>query len=275
MATRQVSANVRGFLDIASFINSVDDLTDSLKDAEATIAEVEIDLDEASGSIEETGPAARRDGRLRCNAIPGHLDQSIAEVKSSAARVGQQVWLWRLAMSRPAAQRCSSCWSLIGRSAAHGSRHRGAEADSAVVLAVEIANATGQRCQQLVRHRRHVVEHRHEVALAEQQQRAIGFADHRRSARPVVEQRQLADDGAGAERRDLLAVALDHHRTLEHDERFAACLSLIDDQRAGGHDNFVAGLGDLFEVLLRTRREQRNLTKMVEVRLFAGHCGRV
>jgi hypothetical protein len=31
-------------------------------------------------------------------AIPGQLDLSIAEVKSSASRIGQQVWLWRLAM---------------------------------------------------------------------------------------------------------------------------------------------------------------------------------
>ena len=31
-------------------------------------------------------------------AIPDQLDQSIAAVKSSAARVGEQVWLWRLAM---------------------------------------------------------------------------------------------------------------------------------------------------------------------------------
>ena len=32
-------------------------------------------------------------------AIPDQLDQSIASVKSSAARVGQQVWLWRMAMA--------------------------------------------------------------------------------------------------------------------------------------------------------------------------------
>ena len=98
------------------------------------------------------------------------------------------------------------------------------------------------------------------------------LADDRRGARAVVEQRQLADDGAGPERRDLLAVALHHHRTLEHDERFAAGLTLIDDQRAGRHDDFVARLGDLFQVLLRTRREQRDFTKVVEVRLFAGHA---
>ena len=98
VATRQVSASVRGLLDVASFINRVDNLTESLKTAEATIAEVEIDLAEASGSIEETGPVLDT-AIVALRAIPGQLDQSIASVKSSAARVGQQVWLWRMAMA--------------------------------------------------------------------------------------------------------------------------------------------------------------------------------
>jgi hypothetical protein len=98
VATRQVSASVRDLLDVASFINSVDNLTESLKTAEATIAEVEIDLAEASGSIEETGPVLDKT-IVALQAIPEQLDQSIASVKASAARVGQQVWLWRMAMA--------------------------------------------------------------------------------------------------------------------------------------------------------------------------------
>jgi len=98
VATREVSQSVRGLLDVASFINSVDTLTESLKAAEATIAEVEIDLAEASGSVAETAPALDK-AITALQTIPGQLDQSIASVKSSAARVGQQVWLWRLAMA--------------------------------------------------------------------------------------------------------------------------------------------------------------------------------
>jgi len=96
-ATRQVSSNVRGLLDNASFINSVDDLSSSLKDAEATIANIEVDLDEASGAIDEAAPVLDKTVES-LKAIPGQLDLSIAEVKSSASRIGQQVWLWRLAM---------------------------------------------------------------------------------------------------------------------------------------------------------------------------------
>ncbi len=98
VATRQVSQSVRGLLHVASFINSVDNLTENLKAAEATIAEVEIDLAEASGSITETAPVLDKT-IAGLQAIPGQIDQSITAVKSSAARVGQQVWLWRMAMA--------------------------------------------------------------------------------------------------------------------------------------------------------------------------------
>ena len=98
VATREVSQSVRGLLDVASFINSVDTLTESLKAAEATIAEVEIDLAEASGSVAETAPVLDK-AITALQAIPDQLDQSIASVQSSAARVGQQVWLWRMAMA--------------------------------------------------------------------------------------------------------------------------------------------------------------------------------
>jgi methyl-accepting chemotaxis protein len=98
VATRQVSSNVRRFLDLASFINSVDDLSASLRDAEATIATVEVDLDEASGAVDEATPVL--DSTVASlKGIPGQLDESIAEVRSSASRIGEQVWLWRLAMA--------------------------------------------------------------------------------------------------------------------------------------------------------------------------------
>jgi hypothetical protein len=97
-ATRQVSTSVRDLLDAASFINSVDNLTESLKTAEATIAAVEIDLAEASGAVAEAAPVLDKTvASLR--QIPSDLDKSIASVKASAARVGQQVRLWRLAIS--------------------------------------------------------------------------------------------------------------------------------------------------------------------------------
>jgi len=98
VATRQVSQSVRGLLDVASFIKGVDNLTASLKTAEATISEVEIDLAEASGSIQESGPVLDKTVAA-LQAIPDQLDQSIASVKSSESRVGQQVWLWRVAVA--------------------------------------------------------------------------------------------------------------------------------------------------------------------------------
>ena len=97
VATREVSRSVRGLLDAAAIFDRVEDLTDSLTEAEASIAKVEIDLAEASGSIEEAEPVLDK-AIASLHSIPDELDRSIAEVKSSRTRIGQQVWLWRLAI---------------------------------------------------------------------------------------------------------------------------------------------------------------------------------
>jgi hypothetical protein len=96
-ATRQVSANVRSLLDIASFLDRVDALNASLVDAETSIANVEADLAEAAGSVEEAGPVLGQTVQS-LQAIPGQIERSVAQVKASRARIGQQVWLWRSAI---------------------------------------------------------------------------------------------------------------------------------------------------------------------------------
>ncbi len=98
VATRQVSASVRALLDAVSVFDRVENLSNSLTDAEASIAVVEIDLAEASGSVEEAGPVLDK-AVTSLTSIPAELDRSIAEVESSRARIGQQVWLWRLAIA--------------------------------------------------------------------------------------------------------------------------------------------------------------------------------
>jgi methyl-accepting chemotaxis protein len=97
-ATREVSTSVRGLLDVASIFNRVEDLSNSLTAAEASIAEVEITLAEAAGSIEEAGPVLDQ-AVASLQGIPAELDQSIAAVEASRTRIGEQVWLWRLAMA--------------------------------------------------------------------------------------------------------------------------------------------------------------------------------
>jgi len=96
-ATREVSSNLRKLLDIASIFNRVENLGDSLKDAEASIAEVEVTLGEAAGSIDEATPVLDQ-AITSLQAIPGDLDKSIAAVEASTTRIGEQVWLWRLAV---------------------------------------------------------------------------------------------------------------------------------------------------------------------------------
>lgn len=96
-ATRQVSTSVRGLLEVASIFDRVENLTDSLTEAEASIAVVEIDLSEAAGSIDEAGPVLDK-AVASVQSIPAELDTSISEVAAARTRVGEQVWLWRLAI---------------------------------------------------------------------------------------------------------------------------------------------------------------------------------
>jgi methyl-accepting chemotaxis protein len=97
VATRQVSASVRTLLDVVSIFDRVENLADSLSEAETSIALVEIDLAEASGAIEEVAPVLDK-AVASLQSIPAQLDSSIASVKASRERIGQQVWLWRLAI---------------------------------------------------------------------------------------------------------------------------------------------------------------------------------
>lgn len=97
VATRDVSASVRGLLNAVSIFDRVENLSDNLQEAEASIALVEIDLAEAAGAIEEAGPVLEQ-AVASLQSIPDELDRSIAEVKSSRGRIGDQVWLWRLAI---------------------------------------------------------------------------------------------------------------------------------------------------------------------------------
>ncbi len=98
VATRQVSSNVRGLLDVVSFVGRIDKLAGSLKEAEASIANVEATLGEASASVAEAGPVLDRTV-ASLESVPEQLQQSIGQVRASRERIGQQVWLWRLAIS--------------------------------------------------------------------------------------------------------------------------------------------------------------------------------
>ena len=62
-------------------------------------------------------------------------------------------------------------------------------------------------------------------------------------------------------------------RAVEHDERLAPGLALVDEQAARGHRDLVAGAGDALELLARAAGEQRHVAEVVDVCLLAGHGG--
>ena len=101
---------------------------------------------------------------------------------------------------------------------------------SAEVLAVKFADATGQGSEEFVRERRDGVDDSEELTLADNQHDALGFGDDRRGAGTVIEKREFADNCAGSEGRNLLAVALDGGGSADDDESFTSGLSLINDQ---------------------------------------------
>src|SRR4051812_38217415 len=100
-------------------------------------------------------------------------------------------------------------------------------AASAVRLLVERADLLCERGEQLVRQLRHLVEHRGELARSENEHGDRCLGHDGGGARPFVEQRQLAEVRARAERRDLASVALDLHLALDEDEALPPDVALF------------------------------------------------
>jgi hypothetical protein len=94
---------VLGFLD---FIGSVDDLKNSLKDAEAELAKVQGSLKDGAASLTEAVPVIHQTV-VALEAIPAELDKVISDAESARNKVDDQVWLWRLAI-------VAGCLALIG-----------------------------------------------------------------------------------------------------------------------------------------------------------------
>lgn len=139
---------------------------------------------------------------------------------------------------------------------------------SAEVLAVKFANATSQGSEEFVGERRDGVNDSEELTLADDEHHALGFGDDRSGAGTVIKEREFADNSSGSESCNFLAVALHGGGSADDDESFAAGLTLINDQCASGETHLIGSLGDLFEVLVRARREERDFTEAFEVRLF-------
>ena len=122
-----------------------------------------------------------------------------------------------------------------------------------------------------MRERRDGVDDPEELTLADDQHYAFGFGDDRSGAGTVIEEREFADNGSGSESCNFLAVALHGGGSADDDESFAAGLTLINDQCTSGETHLIGGFGDLFEVLVGARLEERDLTEALEVRLFRCH----
>jgi len=96
-STRQVSANVRKLLGIVDFFDKVDDLEGSLEEAEASLQSVETSLAAASDSVQGAAPRMHLTV-LALEKVPAQLDATLAEARVARERVGNQTFLWRVAI---------------------------------------------------------------------------------------------------------------------------------------------------------------------------------
>ena len=94
-AMGDVSENVRKILGIIDFIGSVDDLNQSLKEAEESLVFVQGSLNTASSTLEQAGPALH-ETVLALAAVPDEIDAAITDAAVARAKVDDQVWLFRL-----------------------------------------------------------------------------------------------------------------------------------------------------------------------------------
>jgi len=110
-ATRQVSANVRKLLEVVDFFNRVDDLKGSLEEAETSLQSVETSLAGTSSSVQAAGPTLRRTV-LALKRIPAQLDATLVEARLAREGIGNQTFLWRVAIMVGCLAALGGLWSV-------------------------------------------------------------------------------------------------------------------------------------------------------------------
>jgi hypothetical protein len=110
-AAQQISINIRKVLGFLDFIGSVDDLKNSLKDAEAELAKVQGSLKDGAATLTEAVPVIHQTV-VALEAIPAELDKVITDAASARNKVDDQVWLWRLAIVAGCLALMGGLWSI-------------------------------------------------------------------------------------------------------------------------------------------------------------------
>lgn len=110
-ATREVSKSVRELLGLVDFIGSVESLVTSLEEAEQELVFVQGSLITASTTLDQAGPALQETVDALA-AVPGEIDQAIADAKVARERIDNQMWLWRLAVVAGALAIIGGLWGV-------------------------------------------------------------------------------------------------------------------------------------------------------------------
>ena len=118
---------------------------------------------------------------------------------------------------------------------------------------------------------RYLVDDAGELALTEHDEVHVGLGDDGRVAGRLLEERELTEGVARADRRDLAAVPAHLGLALEDHEELVAGLALGHERLPGRDADLLGPLGDQLEVLAGAGREQRDLLEVIDEDVAPSH----
>src|SRR5262249_30385875 len=110
-----------------------------------------------------------------------------------------------------------------------------------------------------------------ELALTEHDEVHVGLGDDGCVARRLLEEGELAERVARADRRDLAPVPEDPGRSAEDDKELVTRLTLRHERLVGADADRRGPLGDRREVLAGAGGEQRDLLEVIDEDVVASH----
>src|SRR5688500_13869431 len=160
------------------------------------------------------------------------------------------------------------------RTAAPSGRNRRRRVTPIWSLALGSPQALGNGIQHGRPNRRELVHQRVELAVTDHEQPRDALGPNRRGPGAAVEQRDLAEEVAGAHRGDR-AVAVEHHQpAVENEEELVADLTLLGEDAVEAHLDLIRQLAKPLELTAAHVSEERDGPEVLEL-LVARHCRRV
>ncbi len=136
------------------------------------------------------------------------------------------------------------------------------------VVAGELEHTLRERAEHLALHLGHPLDHAPERLAGEDEEPKRRRRGHRRRARDVLDQRDLAEEVAVLERRDVAPVLRHLGLALDDHEELLSGLALAAEHPAGIDLEVLRHLGELLELVPREVREERGTPETRDLRIL-------